>query len=105
MSSISWFRMYRRMTSSSRPTVETKYPRAPKVSVGRPTGNAVAERFIATLKIELLWTRDWESIEELRSAVREWLRSYNYERPHQALNDCTPAEKREKNLGCERFAA
>ncbi len=73
--------------------------------VGRPTGNAVAERFIATLKIELLWTRDWDTLVELRAAVREWLRSYNYERPHQALNDCTPAEKREKNLGCERFAA
>lgn len=73
--------------------------------VGRPTGNAVAERFIATLKIELLWTRDWDTLAELRADVREWLRSYNYERPHQALNDCTPAEKREKNLGCERFAA
>ena len=73
--------------------------------VGRPTGNAVAERFIATLKIELIWTRDWDSIEELRAAVRDWLHSYNYERPHQALRDRTPAEKREKNLGRERFAA
>jgi transposase InsO family protein len=73
--------------------------------VGRPTGNAVAERFIATLKIELIWTRDWDSIEELRTAVPAWLRSYNYERPHQALHDQTPAEKREKNLGRERFAA
>ena len=40
--------------------------------VGRPTGNAVAERFIRTLKVELLWTRDWESLDELRQAVKEW---------------------------------
>jgi putative transposase len=74
-------------------------------AVGRPTGNAVAERFIETLKVELLWTRDWESIDELRAAVREWLRSYNYERPHQALNWKTPAEKRDENLGRARRAA
>ena len=70
-----------------------------------PTGNAVAERFIETLNVELTWTRDWESIEELREAVREWLRSYNYERPHQALGWMTPAEKREENLGRARRAA
>lgn len=73
--------------------------------VGRPTGNAVAERFIQTLKVELIWTRDWDNIDELRAAVRVWLHSYNYERPHQALKEQTPAEKREKNLGRERFAA
>ena len=74
-------------------------------TVGRPTGNAVAERFIETLKVELLWTRDWESLDELREAVRDWLHSYNYERPHQALDWKTPAEKREENLGRERLAA
>jgi len=73
--------------------------------VGRPTGNAVAERFIETLKVELLWTRDWESIDELREAVREWLHSYNHERPHQALSWMTPAEKREENLGRAKRAA
>jgi transposase InsO family protein len=32
--------------------------------VGRPTGNAVAERFIQTLKVELIWTREWETMAE-----------------------------------------
>ena len=40
--------------------------------VGRPTGNAVAERIIQTMKIELLWTRDWEGIDELRTAIKRW---------------------------------
>jgi len=69
--------------------------------VGRPTGNAVAERFIQTLKVELVWTRDWESLEELREAVTEWLHVYNHVRPHQALDWMTPAEKRAENLGVE----
>lgn len=73
--------------------------------VGRPTGNAVAERFIQTLKVELLWTRDWESLEELRAAVLAWLREYNFERPHQALGWQTPAERRAQSLGRPERAA
>ncbi len=66
--------------------------------VGRPTGNAIAERFIQTLKVELLWTRDWESIEDLRVAIAEWVVRYNEERPHQALGWRTPVEQRAYNL-------
>jgi transposase InsO family protein len=67
--------------------------------VGRPTGNAVAERLILTLKSELIWLRDWESAEELRQAIERWRIFYNTERPHQALAWATPAEKRAANLG------
>lgn len=73
--------------------------------IGRPTGNAVVERFIETLKVELIWTRDWESAEELRVAIAAWLIGYNHRRPHQALDWMTPAEKRELNLGQQRKAA
>jgi transposase InsO family protein len=73
--------------------------------VGRPTGNAVAERFIETLKVELIWTRDWESADELRAAIATWLDRYNHERPHQALEWMTPAEKRASNLGRQQRAA
>jgi putative transposase len=69
--------------------------------VGRPTGNAVAERLIQTLKVELIWTRDWESVEELREAIAQWLHVYNHVRPHEALDWMTPAEKRAENLGIE----
>ena len=69
--------------------------------VGRPTGNAVTERFIQTLKVELIWTRDWTSLAELREAVKQWLHVYNHVRPHEALDWMTPAEKRAENLGVE----
>jgi putative transposase len=66
--------------------------------VGRPTGNAVAERFILTMKSELIWSRDWESAADLRLALSEWLDEYHNERPHQALKWMTPSEKRVANL-------
>lgn len=67
--------------------------------VGRPTGNAPAERFIKTMKIEVIWARDWESGAELQVALDAWLIKYNHERPHQSLGWLTPAEKRAINLG------
>lgn len=66
--------------------------------VARPTGNAVAERVIQTLKVELLWTRDWESIAELEQAIAEWVDRYNHQRPHQSLGWRTPAKQRAINL-------
>jgi len=70
--------------------------------VGRPTGNAVAERIIQTMKIELLWTRDWENLEELRVALEQWRLFYNTERPHEALNWETPAERRAESIAGHR---
>lgn len=66
--------------------------------VGRPTGNAVVERFIRTLKEELVWLRDWESADELRAAIAPWLDHYLNKRPHQALDWQTPMERRTERL-------
>lgn len=66
--------------------------------VGRPTGNAVVERFIRTLKEELIWLRDWDSADELRAAIVTWLHHYLHHRPHQALNWQTPIERRADRL-------
>jgi transposase InsO family protein len=62
---------------------------------------------ILTLKVELIWTQDWETIAELRAAVEQWMACYNERRPHQALQWRTPAEQRAQNLtpGEERKAA
>jgi transposase InsO family protein len=72
--------------------------------VGRPTGNAVAERVIQPLKVELVWTRDFETIDELRDAVAAWMDKYNHARPHQDLNWRTPVEERAAKLS-DRLAA
>lgn len=67
--------------------------------VGRPTGNAVAERVIRTMKEEVVWLRDWDSAGELRASLLAWQHRYNTSRPHQALGWKTPAEYRAEKLG------
>jgi transposase InsO family protein len=45
--------------------------------VREPEGNGVAERFIRTLKENLLWVKTFRTIEELLAALREFKRRYN----------------------------
>jgi len=45
--------------------------------VREPQGNGVAERFIRTLKENLLWVRVFDTIEELRQALHAFARHYN----------------------------
>ena len=45
--------------------------------VREPEGNGVAERFIRTLKENLLWVHSFATIEELREALHEFARLYN----------------------------
>lgn len=66
--------------------------------VGRPTGNALAERTIRTMKEECIWLRDWDTLTELEAALAEWQTTFNEKRPHQALGWKTPAEKRAELL-------
>ena len=45
--------------------------------VRAPEGNGVAERFIRTLKENLLWVRTFKTIEELRAELVAFARRYN----------------------------
>ena len=45
--------------------------------VRAPEGNGCAERFIRTLKENLLWVRTFNSVEDLRAALREFRDTYN----------------------------
>lgn len=45
--------------------------------VREPEGNGVAERFIRTLKENLLWVSSFETIEDLRIALQDFAHRYN----------------------------
>jgi transposase InsO family protein len=45
--------------------------------VRAPEGNGCAERFIRTLKEQLLWLRPFRNVEELRLALLDWADKYN----------------------------
>ena len=46
-------------------------------SVTSPQGNGVAERFMRTLKEQLLWIRNFDGVEDLREALLAFMRQYN----------------------------
>ena len=45
----------------------------------------VVERFIRTMKEEVIWLRDWNTAAELREAITAWLVKYHTRRAHQSL--------------------
>lgn len=45
--------------------------------VREPEGNGCAERFIRTLKENLLWLKTFDTVEDLRLALHEFQRQYN----------------------------
>ncbi len=51
------------------------------------------ERFHRTLKAELLTGREFYDIEQSQASFDSWRECYNFERPHEALNMATPAER------------
>jgi len=73
--------------------------------VRAPEGNGVAERFIRTLKENLLWVRTFETAEELRLALLEFKRRYNGEWLIERHGYRTPAQVRAEKLGLLEEAA
>ena len=66
--------------------------------VREPEGNGVAERFIRTLKENLLWVRSFETIEELRLVLLAFKRTYNEQWMLEKYDYRSPARVR-RDLG------
>ena len=62
--------------------------------VGEPECNGVAERFIRTLKEECLYLHDFESLEEAREVIGEFIEKYNRGWLLERYGYRTPAEVR-----------
>jgi putative transposase len=60
---------------------------------GRCNDNAYIERFWRTVKYEWLKLKFIPTVERLKMELQEFIKWYNKERPHQALNYLTPDEK------------
>ena len=56
------------------------------------------ERFFRSLKEECVGQSNFESFGQASEKVREWIRWYNEERPHQALGYQSPVGYRQKRL-------
>ncbi len=73
--------------------------------VREPEGNGCAERFIRTLKENLLWVRRFATVEELRQALLEFRRRYNETWLVERHGYRTPAQVRADELGALAAAA
>ena len=72
--------------------------------VREPEGNGVAERFIRTLKENLLWVRSFETIEELRLALLAFKRTYNEHWMLEKYAYRSPAQVRRDLVGLDAAA-
>ena len=66
--------------------------------VRAPEGNGCAERFIRTLKENLLWVQHFETIEELRQAMLEFRATYNTNWLIERHGFLSPSAFRQKQL-------
>ena len=73
--------------------------------VREPEGNGCAERFIRTLKENLLWVRYFHTIEELRLALLQFRDTYNQEWLIERHGYKTPEQVRNNHLAADRKAA
>jgi len=70
--------------------------------VREPEGNGVAERFIRTLKENLLWVRSFDTIEELRAELIAFAKRYNETWLVERHGYQTPAQVRAAQLRVPR---
>ena len=63
----------------------------------RPQTNGKIERFWKTLHEDLITDTDFDSIEELKEELLQYMYYYNHERPNQAIEGKRPVEMLEQN--------
>lgn len=61
-------------------------------SYSNPKGNADTERVFRTFKEDAVWPNEFDSYDETRAAIDEWVRFYNSEYPHSSLGELSPIE-------------
>ena len=64
------------------------------IQPGKPTQNSYIERFNRTYRTEVLNMYVFRNLTEVKEITEAWIKEYNEERPHQALNSMTPVQYR-----------
>lgn len=61
-------------------------------SYSNPKGNVDTERVIRTIKEDLVWIKEFDSVAEFEAALKQWQKAYNEDFPHSSLAYMTPYE-------------
>ena len=59
---------------------------------GRALDNIFIERLWRTVKYEDIYIKEYENVPALEGGLGDYFHFYNYQRLHQSLQYCTPAE-------------
>lgn len=62
------------------------------IQPGRPMQNGYIERFNRTFRENILDAHLFKDIMQVQILAEEWIKDYNFNRPHQALGGKTPME-------------
>ena len=62
------------------------------IQPGKPMQNAYIERCNGSIRRELLNAYIFKTLSEVREKAEDWMKDYNYQRPHKALNFKTPVQ-------------
>jgi putative transposase len=69
---------------------ETNHVELRFIQPGKPTQNGLIERLNGTLRTECLNLEWFESLEHLNEKLQDWWHTYNFVRPHSAIDHQTP---------------
>ena len=65
---------------------------------GNCLDNAMMENFFGIMKSELLYLYKWDSMEQFKAALREYVEYYNNKRIKLRLNGLSPVQYRTQNM-------
>lgn len=73
------------------------------IQPGKPAQNGFIERFNRTYREEILDIYIFKNLKEVQEVTRQWIQDYNNHRPHESLDNKSPAEFVGKNSTFELY--